>query len=217
MARRRGKKRPKGSQQGVAPSPLQEEMIVQAYAVSGNKSEVARNMRMTVPTITKVLRKADSDIHLQKIRSHALEEIRGKVHGKAVEIIDSISPEDIESGLIKVHDDSGELVSVKSYGPSLMQKVTSAAILTDKLKVITETRQAMEQDRESDPASLPLPGDIESALQAIGEKVKRLRVLDVQFHDKNPELAERVQDAAHRASLNQEIEEASYEELDFDG
>jgi hypothetical protein len=133
-----------------------------------------------------------------------------------VEILDSIGPDDIESGLIKKYDDEGNLVSAKGYGPSLMQKVTSAAILTDKLKVIEETKQAINKDHGQDAMALPMPQDIESALLAIGDKVKRLRIMDVQFQDKAPELAAKVQDAAHRASLNEQIDEAVYEELDFD-
>jgi hypothetical protein len=216
MATKRRKKGTKGSRQGKQLTPTQEEMVIQAYAVTGNKSQVAKELGMSWPTVHRVVKKAETNLELQKARVRALESVAGQVHGKTVEILDSISPEDIESGLIKKFDDEGQLVSAKGYGPSLMQKVTSAAILTDKLKVIEETKSAIMQDRGDDAGALPMPQDIESALRAIGDKVKRLRVMDVQFHDKAPEVAAKVQDAAHRASLNKDIEEASYEELDFD-
>lgn len=206
----------KGSRQGKTLTPTQKEMVIQAYAVTGNKTQVAREMGLSWPTVHRVVREAETNLDLQKARVRALDSVAGQVHGKTVEILESIAPHDIESGLIKTYDENGELKTVKSYGPSLMQKVTSAAILTDKLKIIEETKQAITRDNSDGAHALPMPQDIESALLAIGDKVKRLRVMDIQFHEKAPELASRVQDAAHRASLNENIEEASYEELDFD-
>ena len=197
-------------------TPTQEEMITQMYAVTGNKSQVARELGVSWPTVHRVVQKAQTDVTLQKARQRALDDVAGRVHGKTVEILDSIAPEDLESGLIKTHDDEGNLLAAKSYGPSLMQKVTSAAILTDKLKVIQETKQALGQDHADGAAGMPLPQDIEAALTAIGDKVKRLRVMDIQFQDKNEGLANKVQDVAHRASLNEDIEETSYEEIKLD-
>jgi len=212
----RSRGRPKGHQQGRKLTQLQREMIVQTYAITGNQAEVARQMHISTQSVAKVLKEAESDLALQKARTRALDEVAGRVHGKAVEIIDSISPDDIESGLIKKYDDEGNLVSAKGYGPSLMQKVTSAAILTDKLKVIEETKKAIAQDHEGDPTKMPLPGDMQAALKQIGERVQRLRILDVQFAEHQPEIAQKVQEVAHKASLNEDIVDADYEELDFD-
>lgn len=211
------KKRKKGqTQQGRVLTSTQKEMIVQAYALTGNKALVCRQLHLAPATVAKVIKEAETDLTLQKVRVSALEDVAGQVHGKTTEILNSITGEDMESGLIKINNADGTLKSVKAYGPSLMQKVTSAAILTDKLKVIQETKAAITQDHAADPTALPLPGDMQEALKQIGQRVKRLRVLDVQFADHHPELASQVQDAAHKASLNEDIEEADYEELDFD-
>jgi hypothetical protein len=207
---------PKGSMRGKKLTPVQKEMIVQQFALCGNKSEVARNMSVSYPTVLSVLKEAETDSSLKKARTQALEEVAGKVHQKTTQIIDSITPEDMESGLIKQYDEEGQLKSVKAYGPSLMQKVTSAAILTDKMKVIAETKEAINKDQQTDNLAMPLPQDVESAIAAIGDRVKRLRILDVQFEDKNPELANKVQEVAHAASLQDDAEDASFEEVDFD-
>ena len=207
---------PKGSQQGRPVSQKQREEIVQSYAICGNKSQVAREMQLSRPTVVKVLHEAETDTSLQVARARALEQIQGRMHGTAERIIESITPEDLESGLIRKFDDDGVLVSVKSYGPSLMQKITSAAILTDKLKVLQETKQMLTDGKHEGPMGMPLPQDVDEALKQIGDRVRRLRILDVQFDDKHPEVVDRVQEVAHRASLNEQAEDADYEELDFD-
>lgn len=219
MTVKKGKKyrMAKGENRGRALTQLQRETIVQAYAITGNKAQVARDLHISYPSIIKVLREAESDRTLQEARRRALDDVAGRVHGKTVEILDSIGPQDIESGLIKTFDaETGELKAVKAYGPSLMQKVTSAAILTDKLKVIEDTKAALSEDSSKDPNAMPLPQDMQTALRMISERVKRLRIIDVQLADNNPELVSQLQDVAHRASLNDNIEEADYEELDFD-
>ena len=194
----------------------QKEMIVQTFAFTGNKSEVVRATGYSYPTVLKVIQEAESNKELQKARLSALEDVAGRVHGKTTDILDSIGPEDYEFGLIKKFNDDGELISAKSYGPSLMQKVTSAAILTDKLKVIEETKNAILSDGGDTSGAMPLPGDLQGALKMLGEKVKSLRILDVQFADNNPEAADKVQEVAHKASLNDNLEDADYEDLDFD-
>lgn len=220
MARKRkGKAKPwtpRGTQQGRKVSPVQEEMIVQQYSLCGNMAEVARQMGLSYPVISRVIKAAEKTPALQQARSRALEDIAGRVHKKTDDILESITPEDMESGLIKTFDKEGRLIAAKSYGPSLMQKVTSAAILTDKLKVIQETKNALLQDQAADPNGLPLPGDVRTALKQIGDRVKRLRVIDIQLADNQPELANKIQEVAHKASLDEGIEDAEFEELDFD-
>lgn len=214
--KRKGPKQPKGRYRGKPLTGLQRESVVQTYALCGNKSEVARQLGLSYPTVLSVLKQAENDTQLQKARARAMEDLAGKVQYKTNQVLESITPEDMESGLIKNYDEDGNLVSVKGYGPSLMQKVTSAAILTDKMKVIQETKQALVSDQRSDPNALPLPQDIATAIKQVGDRVKRLQILDVQFADRNPEVATKLQDIAAKASLDERIDEADYEVLDFD-
>ena len=215
------KKKKNAITRGRALTQLQREMIGQAFALCGNKAQVSREMDCSYQTICNVVKAAQQDKALQKARMSALESVAGRLHGKTVEIIDSIKPEDMESGLIKKFDkdDPDKLLSVKAYGPSLLQKVTSAAILTDKLKVVEETKRAIMEDGGDAAGGIPLPGEIQASLQLLGKKITRLRVLDVQFDSKHEDTASKVQEVAHAASLNDNIEEADYEDLtqeDFD-
>jgi len=204
---------------GKALTQLQREMIIQAYALCGNKSQVSREMGCSASTVNNVIRDAQLDRSLQQARTGALEDVAGKLHGKTTEIMDSITPEDMESGLIKKHDDDGKLISVKAYGPSLLQKVTSVAILTDKLKVVEDTKQALIGDTSQDPLSMPAPENVQQALKQLGVKIKSLRMIDIQFDRNNAEVAQKVQDIAAAAELNKNVDEADYEDLqpiDFD-
>ena len=218
MARR--KKKTGAITRGRAVSQLQKEMIVQAYALCGNKSQVAREMSCAINTVNKVLKQAETDKSLQKARVSALEDVAGQVHGKTREIIESIGATDLESGLIKTYadkDNPDRLTSVKAYGPSLLQKVTSAAILTDKLKVIEETKRAIMEDNESGPGDqMLLPSTVQDSLRLLGKKIKSLKMIDVQFADKHEDTVSKVQEVAQKAELHKDIEEADYEELDFD-
>lgn len=207
---------------GRALTQFQREMIIQAYALCGNKAQVAREIGCGKSTVHKVVKQAQSDKALQKARTSALEDVAGQVHGKAVEIIESIGEQDLESGLIKNYgdkDDPDRLTSVKAYGPSLLQKVTSAAILTDKLKVIEETKQAVLADGGGGEGGLPLPGTIQESLRLLGQKIKKLRIIDVQFDSKHEDTVSKVQETAHAAELHKDVDEADYEDLsppDFD-
>lgn len=198
---------------------LQKEMLIQAYALCGNKSQVAREVGCSVGTVQNVVKEAETDKSLQKARVTALESVAGQLHGKTVDIIQSIGEQDLESGLIKTYtdkDDPKKLTGVRAYGPSLLQKVTSAAILTDKLKVVEETKQCIMQDQAEGSNELLLPSDVQGALRMLGKKVKRLKFIDVQFADKHEDTVSKVQEVAQKAELHRDIEDADFEDLDFD-
>lgn len=211
MARKRRKHR---SKIGTPTSQLTKEMVIQAYALCGNKAQVAREIDISWPTVHKIIQEAETDKSLQKARRTALEDVAGKVHAKAVEVIDSIGESDIESGLIKTYDEDGKLVQVKAYGPSLLQKTTSAAILVDKLGVIEQTKRALLEDHGNGVGQLPMPDNIQDALKVIGEKVARFRMIDVQFRDKQPELATKLADVQAAMREDDQIEDADYVDLD---
>jgi len=204
---------------GIAVTQFQKEMIIQAYALCGNKSQVGREIGCSYQTVLNVIKAAETDKSLQKARMSALESVAGQLHGKTVDILDSIGPQDLESGLIKSYtdkDNPDRLTSVKAYGPSLLQKVTSAAIFTDKLKVVEETKQAIAADGDTGDTNMLMPTNVQDALAMLGKKVKRLRMIDVQFAGKHEETVSKCQDVAQKAELHKDIEDADFEDLDFD-
>lgn len=207
---------PRGSQAGKAVSPKQKEVMLQLYAIEGNYTEVARRMKLSTNCVTRHLKAmlAQPDPEVAQARQRAARELAGKVHSTANRIIDSIGEQDIESGQIKLYDKEGKLTRVVNYGPSLMQKVTASAILTDKLKVLREVEIAL--GSESNENRMMLPQDVQNLVSGIQTKLKGLTFLNMRFEEDEPDISQRAQKVLEEA----EVVEAVVEDVkldDFDG
>lgn len=213
---RKKRKHPRGQNHGRELSPAQQELVVQTFAVTNNVRETARQCRISEKTAHKYIKKAVPS-EIQAARIEATKALAGKVHSKTVAIIDSISPEDLESGRIPIYgpvdEATGErpIIGYRQYGPTLMQKVTSAAILTDKLKILHEMEALLGQGTNN--GELLIPGDIKSLVAGIRGKVKSLSILNLRFAEDNPELSQKVQETLARAEA---ALPADAEVLDFD-
>jgi len=157
-------------QKGRKLTTAQIEAIHQVYATCGNMAEVARVLRISKGTVNKYLRKID-DAEVVELRAKAQRELAGKIHYKAHEIIDSITPEDMAKA-------------------SLLQKTTSAAIFVDKEAVINANERALTGGEQT--STLLTPQTVEALRSSIKGQLSRLRIVDVQFENKNPDLAEQV-------------------------
>lgn len=209
------KERPKGtSAPGQPISAKQREEIFQVYLLTGNKTETARRTGLAVKTVRIHLKQMEesSDPEFQKFRRRATEELAGKVYGKATDILDNITPEDMQSGRIEMKDDAGNIVRVVEYGPSLMQKVTAHAILVDKVKVLREVEHAMDEGAQD--GGLLLPQTLEALKSGIRGKLKGLTFLNVQLEQEHPDLSQRVQAKLEEAET---VVDAEYIDItDFD-
>ena len=207
----------KPRKRGKQITTTQKELVVQAFALTGNKSQVCRDLNLSRPSVIKILKEAETNKELQKARTRALDALAGQVHGKTNEIINSISPVDLESGLQLRRNADGEVVDKVAWGPSLLQKVTAAAILTDKIKIIEETKAAINADAGSGhDCGMPLPGTVQESLRLLGRKVKRIKAFDIQFEANQPDMSQRIQDTVAEAEVHPDIQEADYEELSLD-
>lgn len=206
----------KPRRRGKQISDHQKELVVQAFALTGNKSQVCRDLNFSRPTVIKILKEAETNRELQKARSRALDGLAGQVHGKTTEILESITPGDLESGRELFRNDEGQVIRKVEWGPSLLQKVTAAAILTDKARVIEETKKVLEVDPGAGQTGLPLPGTVQASLKMLGAKIKRIKAFDIQFETKQPELSERLQATVAAAEAHPEIEDADYEDISMD-
>lgn len=216
MARR--KRLPKGKMQGKKLSEIQREGIIQLYAITGNKREVARQMSVSERTVHNVLNDAKTQHELAAARAQATQELAGKAHAKASMLLDSITEDDLKNERIEIKDEAGNITKILNTGPTLMQKVTAGAIMVDKTKVLSELTREL-QEGQGGQDSMPLPQDVDGAIRAIAQRVKRLRILQVDFKEDNPELAEKLQQTAIKDALRDEgpgEQDADYHELDFD-
>lgn len=220
MAKKRGRGRPpkppvKGKNAGKALDLVKKEQIRQTFLLTNNKQETARQCSVSIQTVYNVLNEAE-DPEISKNRANLARQLATKAHVKAEQVLDSITEEDFQSGYLR--DEEGNLIFDKQgrpifTGPTLNQKTVSAAILVDKLDVIERYRQSVLG--EGGPTELLLPEDIQALKSGIASKVKKLRVLDVEFGDdeadaKRKELLEQAQAELDRA------EEIEAIELDFD-
>ena len=93
-----------------------------------------------------------------------------------------------------------------------MQKVTAAAILIDKAKVLADVTAALSEGVQEGDALVPAP---ESLLRSIVGKVKSLKILDVRFQEDHPDLAQKAQAALELAQVVEPENVLTVE--DFDG
>lgn len=203
----------RGKHSGVPISPKLQEEIIQVYAVNGSITKTAQKCGVTQKTVKKYLDKKQP-AELLQARIDAHKELAGITHSKALNILESIKPEDIESGRFPIEDVKGNIVGYKYFGPTLMQKVTSAAILTDKLKVLNEVEAMMHQDRNE--SELMIPGDIQALVHGIKGKLRGLSILNVRFTDENPDLSQRIQNTLEEAEAVADAKPTTGEVLDFD-
>lgn len=201
---------------GTDLTPVDKELIRQTFLILGNKTHTAKKLGLSRRVVVNVLKEQAETGELDRARRDSAIAIAGRIHDKATQILDSIAPHDIESGREIRRNEAGQVTQVLSWGPSLMQKVTAAAILTDKLKVIREYEKAMVQDRGN--GQLPMPDDLVALASGIKQKLKSLTFLNVQFARDHPGITEKVTEAMQTAAVLAAAgaEETEAEVIDFD-
>lgn len=208
--------RPKGKQQGKQLSPVQKEQIRQTFMLTSNKRETARLCSVSEKSVYNVLNEPEEPETI-RAREHAANVLSGKVHAKADQVLDSITADDFESGYLKDEDDN--LIFDRQgrpiwMGPSLNQKVVSAAILADKLPVLQQYRDQLGGGEGM--GSLPAPDAIQALVAGIKGKLKSLSIIDVQFDNGNAEMRRKADELLNKAQaeLEQQPIEAEYVTLD---
>jgi len=196
---------------------MKREAILQTYALTGSYLETARIHDVAYQTVSKYVRSAteDDEPEVRKIRSKTLGRVAAKVAGKTEEVIDSITPEDLQSGRIPLYAKDGKtIVGYKSWGPSLSQKALAVGILADKSKILGEFTRSLDVDQASN--QLPMPEDVDGLVRAIQGKVRSIKALQIDFGDVAPGLVKQTQDILEEVEvLKAHRDEVTVE--DFDG
>lgn len=202
---------PKGKHHGRELSPKEQEELFQVYAVTGNKRETARQLQLAEKTVYKYIKQAPP-AQVKKARQTALVELAEETHDVALQIVRSIKPVDFDSGRIAIRDRDGNLTGYRYYGPTLLQKVTSVAILEDKLKVLEDVRHSLSESQSQ--GEMLTPSDARILMDGIQLKLKRLKIIDAQFENHNPDLAQRAQQALEEAEIVAAAKPADAEVID---
>jgi hypothetical protein len=139
----------------------------------------------------RIVHAAETDPELRQARFRALESLAGKAHEKAEAVLDAITPTDLKSERIYRHNDEGEVIGAAEIGPSLRDKAFAFAQISDRVTALQQARltaaQASSPNQLGADSGLLLPDTIEATRLMLAQKVKRLRLLDVEFAD-NPRL-----------------------------
>ena len=170
---------------------IQKELVVQTYFLKGSYCGTSRELGITVATVKRIIDEANQQPELMAARTRALDQIAGKVAGITEQVIDSITPEEIQTRVHEVRDAEGKLKRVVTTGPSLRDKGFFIGILTDKQKVLADARAVIHGQDTMDMGrlALSLPDTVEEAKRLIVQKAKRLRVYtEITFKDDAPEI-----------------------------
>jgi len=218
MGRPRNKKAyksiPKGHHGGIELPPKKVEEIIQTFAVLQNKRATARRLALAEATVYKYLKQVPTE-ELKKRRIEAHNELAGKVHEKVEMIVDSLSPEDFESGRIPQHDAEGKFLGYKYWGPTPLQKITGVGILTDKMEGLERMKVSLQEGITKKERLLP--ETIRELKDGLREKLSRVRLIDIQFDNKNPDLSQRIQQTLENDEIRAAIADpVESEVLDFD-
>lgn len=215
MARR---KRPKpgllANRSNRSLTPLQEELVCQTHAACGSINATVKTLGINYRTVQKVLQKAENDLRLQTARGRALEELAGKATEQAERILGSIDDDELQSRTLDTFHPNGRFAKVQEVGPGLVGKTRAFGVLADKIALLQQARRSTLPVNHDDTgygneSGLLLPQSIEETRRLIAQKVRRLRIVDVEF-DKG-ETGQRVSELTRRANLtSQDIEEADY-------
>jgi hypothetical protein len=152
---------------------------------------------------------------MESTREKAAEHLKAKYEAKALEVIDSIKPVDLESGRLPVKNAKGEVTGYRAYGPSLSQKAIAAGIMADKVKMLGEYSQALSNDH--DTGRVVIPDTVDALMDGIRREVKSIKALQIDFADSSPKLARETQDILAEAELVQAVNAEEVAMEDFDG
>ena len=158
-----------GKNQGRPLSEAQKAAVIQCYALTHNKSEVARQLNINMKTVTRVLNET-APAEIERARADTQLRLAGKTHKKAEEIIDSIGEKDLAAA-------------------SLQQKAIAAGIMIDKQSNLLNSFHDLNERQAG--RIMSTPGSLAALVDAIKSKFNTLN-LTFDLRSEHPDLAKRV-------------------------
>lgn len=210
-------KRPKRrGGRGSSLTPTDKAWVYQTYMLTQNAKRTAEYCGVNVLTVRKVLKSmqeldAEANPTVRQARAAVAERMAGKILVKAEEVLDSITPTDLESGRFPIKDKDGNITGYTHYGPALSQKALALGIVLDKAVVAEQLQKTILQDQRA--GDLLLPQDLDGLRDAIMNKAKSLRFLQVEFEPSAPSVLDRAQEIVARVEA---AKDATPKILDFD-
>jgi len=191
------------------------EAIFQTYLALKNISATARAHKLSRKTVNDIVTAykttlpPDDLLQRREKMDHAIQQ---RTYSVATQVLESIKPEDLESGRLPLYDSKGTLIGYKEFGPSVVAKATTFGILQDKIKIQRDLEKAVGQDLSN--GGLMLPDSIEQLKKAILGRVSSLQLINVNFDKEHEDLTTRVDAALQVAELD--AVDVTDESINFD-
>lgn len=190
--------------QGHRLTPAQKESILRSYHLHGSYHRVAKIMGISDVTVKRVVLETQLDPAFAHVRAQAFDEMAGKVAAITDQVVESIQPGELVTTHHQVHDACGNLLRVVTEGPSLKDKALAIGILLDKQAVLQQAKsKAIEAGKGNQSGQgLLLPESVEEMRHLLAQKVKSLRIMDVQFD--NSELGQQVKTTLKKVGITED-------------
>lgn len=196
-------------------SKAEQEAIYQTYiALDKNELATSRAVGMSYTGLRKLIRRFESKHTPQEliVREQKIEDqLLARNYKLVNDVIDSIKPEDLESGRIPIYDKEGKLAGYKEFGPSVAQKGILFGIGVDKIKVQKDMARAVGE--YADNGMLMLPDNADQLVRMIQGRVASLSLVNVKFKDDHQDLTTRIDQALQ---VEAEVVASNAETIDFD-
>jgi hypothetical protein len=194
-------------------TPVDKEAIWQFWQVAGGIDETtgrrkgisvtARKFGVNVQTVSRIINEIMEQNEAlpatRDARADAIARFAGRTQIKADMVLDSIKPEDLESGRIPITNKDGDILGYKSWGPNVVAKATAFGIISDKVGIALKNEEMLRADQAG--GSLLMPSDIAGLRNAVSSSIKSLTLLDVQFADENKDLLTNAQEVLAEAEI----------------
>lgn len=187
-------------------SPPEKEWIYQTWVTWDNKAETARRCNVSLGSVQNVIKEFTGknpdkpqlpETRVDRAKAHA--DMAGRIRSTADMVLETITPEDMESGRFPRLDREGKVIGYTYYGPSSVAKATTFGILKDK-----ETQQIkLEQEMLADVQSgkLMLPSDLLGMVGQAKRMIKEIKILDIRFEEDNKDLLTSMQEVMAEAEV----------------
>lgn len=173
-----------GTRSNTRLNRTQQETVIQTYFALGSMNATAKKLGVCFATVKRTLDNAYQDPTLLAVRGKTYDRMAGKLNAVTDTIVDSITPDELTVTRHEVRDAAGNLLRVVREGPSIRDKALAIGILVDKQRVLQDARDrafAPAVDSGNALGNLLIPDTLEDKRRLIASKVKRLRLLDVEF------------------------------------
>jgi hypothetical protein len=176
------------------------------YYQNGSYALTAKALGITPATVSRVISDSEKDPRMKVLHAQVLEKLAGQSVGVGVRVLESVTDGELKTRYHKTYTKGGEM-KIAQEGPSLADKAKLAQVAADSAQKLTAAAMSLRGGGDGN-VGLMLPSDLEAARLLLVQKMRRLRITEVEFDDSEAgQLAKNVVDRAERGGVTAEMVE----------